>query len=163
MNAGGEPRLAIKYKIKREMGRYERDAGKGRSNGRGRDAEMGEREKQVNSQGRMKVKGRRRKKEGKKERKAKERKERKKRKGRKEARPWLGRRRRRRPEMAGNGRRWPAKTPSPSQRGCKCSSFENFGVLEMVFRRTKLYLVGKSTPRRRGWRGWWWLRWCRWW
>ena len=64
----------------------------------------------------------------------------------------------RRLKVAGGGR---PRSQAQAKEGCKCSSFGKFGVLKMVFWRTKLYL--KSTPRRRGWRDWWWLRWCRWW
>ena len=130
--------------------------------GRERDAGFGKKEKnaRMREKQRMKEKGKEKeKKERKKEGKNERRKEWK-RKGRMAGRAS--------PAAAGDGRKWPEMAGQSSKSkplvGCKCSSFEKFGVLKMVFRRMKLYLIGKSTPRRKRWRSWWWLRWCRlWW
>ena len=122
---------------------------------------MGRRFWEENQRRKGKGKGKERKKKGKKEGRKikKEGKERREGKGG-GSRPW--------PVVAGGGRRWPEvavdgrpKTPSPNQRGCKCSSFEKFGVFETWLQRVTEWLIGKSTPKGERWRDCWWPRWCR--
>ena len=107
-----------------------------------------------------KKKERKRKKKKRKKEWKERKKERKEEKGRGGSRRW--------PAVTGGGRSWPELAGEGGQGskskpivGCKCSSFGENGVLETRLRRTKLYLVRKSVPRRERWRDSWWPRWCR--
>ena len=123
---------------------------RGRERHRNRERERRREEQGIEKEWKKKEKRRRRrKKEGKKRKK--ERKE-KKEEGKEGGWSAMAGGHWRRPELAGVGRRPVAQAICG---GCKSSSNGENGVLEMVFRRATSRSVGKSTPRRGRWRGWW--------